>query len=103
MWDTSDHRRYEVVDYTNWRLLKNYRSLEPRAGVYVFADRNHQVRYVGKAGPGRMVDEVADAIARGKDFGATEVKALYTNSNEKAANLEKYLIEKYQPPNNRRP
>jgi len=100
-WDTSDHGRHEVVEYTNWRLLRNYESLEWRAGVYVFADGSHQVKYVGKAGPGRMVNEVGDAIRRGKHYGSTLVKALYTNSDEKARSLESYLIRKYQPPNNR--
>ena len=100
MWDSSDHRRYEVVDYSGWKFLENYDTLEPRAGVYIFANIDLQVKYVGKAGPGRMVKEIEDAIRRGKDYGATLVKAMYTNSDERAKSLEKYLIEKYDPPNN---
>lgn len=56
---------------------------------------------MGKAGPGRMVAEIQSAIGRGKDYGATRVKALYTNSDERATRLGVYLIDKYNPPNNR--
>lgn len=47
-----------------------------------------------------MVDEIASAINREKDFGATKVKTLYTNSNDLALSLENALVEKYNPPNN---
>ena len=47
-----------------------------------------------------MVTEVEDAIRRGKAYGARRVKALYTNSDEKAISLETYLIDKYKPTNN---
>ena len=56
---------------------------------------------IGKAGAGRMVDEIQSAKDRGKDYGATRVKALYTNSADRAQSLEQALIEKYNPPNNR--
>jgi len=78
----------------------NYGTFKERSGVYIFANRDLQVKYVGKAGPGRMVVEIQSAINRGKDYGATLVKALYTNSDEKATNLESALKEKYKPPNN---
>ena len=47
-----------------------------------------------------MVTEIKSAIRRSKDFGATRIKVLYTNSGVKASSLEKYLIKKYNPPNN---
>jgi hypothetical protein len=47
-----------------------------------------------------MVKEVSNAINRGKDYGATIVKALYTNSATNALSLEGDLKAKYNPPNN---
>jgi excinuclease UvrABC nuclease subunit len=99
-WDISDHRDWRVVDYTRWLSIQNYQNLQKRAGVYIFADVNHQVKYVGKAGAGRMVSEIQDALERGKDRGATLVKSLYTNSTVNAQSLETALIDKYHPPNN---
>ena len=99
-WDYKDHNDWRVVEYTGWRLLSNYGSFQERAGVYIFANSALQVKYIGKAGPGRMVVEIQNAISRGKDYGATQVKALYTNSDVNANTLEQALIEKYKPPNN---
>lgn len=100
IWDSSDHDDYRIVEYTGWRNQENYGTFEHRAGVYLFADVDLHVKYVGKAGAGRMVDEITSAISREKAFGATKVKALYTNSNDLALSLENYLKEKYNPPNN---
>lgn len=99
-WDISDHQDWRVVDHTRWLNIVNYQELEKRAGVYIFADINHQVKYIGKAGAGRIVDEIYNAINRGKDRGATLLKVLYTNSTANAQSLETYLINKYSPPNN---
>lgn len=101
IWDSSDHDDYRVVEYTGWRNLENYGTFEHRAGVYLFANVDLHIKYVGKAGAGRMVAEIQSAINRDKDYGATKVKALYTNSDERALSLETYLVEKYDPPNNR--
>ena len=99
-WDISDHQDWRVVDNTRWLNINNYRNLEERAGVYIFANVNHQVKYIGKAGAGRIVDETYNAIYRGKNRGATQVKVLYTNSNSNALSLEAKLKDKYRPPNN---
>jgi len=99
-WAPSDHSDSRVVRYTGWRNWDNYGTFGHRAGVYIFANIDLQVKYVGKAGPGRMVKEIESAIRRGKAFGATRVKALYTNSGERASSLERALREKYSPPNN---
>jgi len=99
-WDSSDHSDYRVVSYTGWKNLENYGQLESRAGVYLFANESLQIKYIGKAGAGRMVFEIESAIRRGKDFGATLLKALYTNSGANALSLEDALIVKYNPPNN---
>ena len=99
-WDSTDASDWRVVEQSGWRNLVNYTGLRTRAGVYVFANAALQVKYVGKAGPGRMVDEIANALYRGKDSGATRVKALYTNSNSNALSLERKLVGIYDPPNN---
>lgn len=101
IWDSFDHFDYRVVDYTGWRYLENYGTFQHRAGVYLFANADLHIKYVGKAGPGRMVAEIEDAIRRAKDYGATLVKALYTNSDDRACSLETDLKTKYNPPNNR--
>jgi excinuclease UvrABC nuclease subunit len=99
-WDISDHGDWRVVAHTRWLNIQNYQNLQGRAGVYIFADVNHQVKYIGKAGAGRMVSEIHDALGRDKGRGATLVKGLYTNSNANAQSLETALIDKYHPPNN---
>ena len=101
-WRYSDESDYRVVAKTSWYNLENYERLKERSGVYIFADVNHQVKYIGKAGARRMVDEIASAISRGKAYGASRLKALYTNSDERALSLERDLIDKYNPPNNLR-
>ncbi len=72
--------------------LDNYGTFEHREGVYLFANVDLQIRYIGKAGAGRMVSEIQSAINRGKDYGAKKVKALYTNSEERTLSLEQALI-----------
>jgi excinuclease UvrABC nuclease subunit len=99
--DWSDQKGYRVVEHTYWPTIKRFEeNLEPRAGVYIFADRDHRVKYVGSAKAGRMVEEVKHARWRGKDKGATLVKGLYTNRTKWARELEKKLIHKYQPLHN---
>lgn len=100
-WDNKDGRDWRVVASSGWTMLSNYGNIQPRAGVYIFADSALQVKYVGKAGAGRIVLEVGSAISRGKAYGASQVRALYTNSDANAQSLESILIDKYDPPNNR--
>ena len=99
-WDSNDHTKWQVVEYSGWLNLENYTELQDRSGVYIFANSELQVKYVGKAGARRMVQEIANAISREKDYGATKVKALYTNSDANALSLESDLINKYDPHNN---
>jgi len=80
--------------------LRHYAYEQRARGVYLFADYRDDIIYIGKAGPNRMVDEVADAISRKKDKNASRVGALYTNSDANALSLERDLIRKYNPPNN---
>jgi len=95
--DASDRR---IVASSYWRKIVNYKGLVNRTGVYVFANSAYQVKYVGKAGFVRMVPEIYNAITRGKAYGASQVKALYTNSEKNALSLERDLINKYNPLNN---
>ena len=91
--------RSEIVRYTNWKSKDSL--LPDQAGVYILADRNHNVKYVGKAGAGRLNVEAKSAMKnRNKGRGASLIKALITNSDSKAKSLEIYLIRKYKPSNN---
>ena len=114
-WNTNDEKDPRVVKASDWIVLSAYqKELEARAGVYIFADEAHDVRYIGKAGAGRMIVEgkekkqevdklifeIYSAKYRKKDNGATHVKVLYTNSDAKALALEQELIKKYDPANN---
>ena len=91
--------RSEVVRYTNWKSKNS--TLDKQAGVFIIADRNMNVKYIGKAGAGRLNVEAKSAMKyRNKGRGASIIKTLITNSNAKALSLEKYLIKKYQPANN---
>jgi len=114
-WDSQDEKDNPIVSASNWFALPFYKkTVEARAGVYIFADKSHDVKYIGKAGAGRLVVEmdkavqpaarliyeIYSAIGRKKDQGASLVKVLYTNSDEVALKLEKELIDKYEPDNN---
>jgi len=100
IWDSSDNSDYRVASYCEWKNLEKCGTLENKSGVYLFANSDLHIKYVGKAGPRRMADEARDAIRRNKAYDASLVKALYTNSNDKASSLEANLINKYDPPNN---
>ena len=101
-WDSRDHSDRKIFEYTGWRHLTNIETFQDRAGVYLFTNADLQVKYIGMAGAGRMVVEISSAIRRNKDYGATLVKAIYTNSTANARLLEGELIDKYSPPNNLR-
>lgn len=100
IWKPHHARDSRVVESSSIILLENYTNLSARMGVYIFLDVNHHVKYVGKAGARRMVEEIANAIYRGKDRGATRVKALYTRTDANALSLETAIRQYYDPPNN---
>jgi len=101
-WNPKEIVDSRVVACSEWWInLKDFEELEARAGVYLFANAKCDVKYIGKSGAGRMIEEVRFAITKKKNNGATKIRALYTNSNTKAQSLEKYLIKKYNPVNNR--
>jgi len=105
-WNVSSEKDSRIIENSNWLPIDDYKELKENSGVYVFTNDDLDVKYIGKAGKRRMVlehvhvFEIYSAICRGKDDGATQVKALYTNSNETALTLEKDLIRKYTPDNN---
>lgn len=106
-WDKNDEQDSRIKSVTDWISFDDVHTLESRAGVYVFADEHEDVVYIGKAGAGRMIledliIEIMNARYRNKDEGATQVKALYTNSGDVALALEGDLILKYDPVNNGR-
>ena len=92
--------RSEVSKWTKWK--KKTEELPNVAGVYIYANSKHDVKYIGKAGAGRLNEEAKSAMkVRKKDKGASLVRGLITNNNVKAKSLEDYLIKKYKPSNNK--
>jgi len=102
-WDPNDVLDPRVSAFSEWWInLKDFETLESRSGVYMLANANYDIKYIGTAGSHGMTEEIRDAINRKKSKGTTKVRALYTNSTEKAQSLKKYLITKYNPVNNRK-
>jgi len=102
-WDPHEVVDNRVVEASIWWLdIKEFEQLEKRSGVYLFANSKYEVKYVGKAGAGEMVKEIKKAITKKKSKGATQVRALYTNAHDKAKSLAQYLVDKYDPVNNRK-
>jgi excinuclease UvrABC nuclease subunit len=103
-WESEDNNDQRIIAYTAWLSIEVYQTietLEKRTGVYIFADINKRVKYIGKASIDRMINEIYNALCRDKGKGATLVKALYTNSDIDTQSLETDLINKYNPLNNR--
>lgn len=101
-WDSKSGQDSKVVARGGWGDLPDCLDNFPaRAGVYVFADVELQVKYVGKAGAGRLQKEAKNAYnVRDKGSGATKATWLATNSDDNAKSLESDLIDEYDPPNN---
>jgi len=70
-WDEDDENDYRIVDAGDWYSLDDLGEAPDRAGVYIFADRGTHVKYIGKAGAGRLRNEMRNAIYIGKSRGAT--------------------------------
>ena len=76
-------------------------SIKDNAGVYLFVDKNQEVKFIGKAGDGEMIAAINKAIEEGnKTLGTIRVKALYTDSDDNALGLKKDLVSIYRPANN---
>ncbi len=98
-WDNEDDKR---GSHSEWNPIDMYRRLwGEQLGVYIFADKDHDVKYISYTGVDGMRDAIDDAKSLGKDRDAALVKALYTESFDDAESLAAELIAKYDPPNNR--
>lgn len=103
-WKLEDDNDQRVLTRTGWvdiEIYKTVDTLEKKVGVFIFADTNKEVKYIGKAGADKMIDEIYNALCKYKARDATLVKALYTNSDTNAQSLKTDLIKKYNPLNNR--
>jgi len=56
-WNGNQEEDKRIVDKTDWFLIDNYKELKENAGVYVFVNDDLDVKYIGRAGQGRMVLE----------------------------------------------
>ncbi len=99
-WQQSEVSDSRVVMEAGWRPIKDYKTLESRGGVYIFADDSEDVKYVGKASIPRMVAEIGNSISETKDRSATQVRVLYTDSDSNTISLSKDLRIKYSPVHN---
>lgn len=58
IWEETDEQVERVVEASEWIPFSSCKTqLEERSGVYIFADNDFDVKYIGKAGAGRMVVE----------------------------------------------
>ncbi|MCW4051364.1 MAG: hypothetical protein NWE89_16705 [Candidatus Bathyarchaeota archaeon] len=99
-WGPNDEKDRRILKVSPWKSLQNLGTIEPRSGVYVFTDSLYNVKYIGKAGHGKMLQEINQAMEIGKDTGAEHVKALFTTSETNAESLQRRLVSKYKPSNN---
>ena len=101
IWELSDAQDYRIATWDGWFNLNSVQENAPkRAGVYVFVNSAFQVKYIGKAGAGRLQAEIQNALCREKGNGASRFAWFATNSDANALSLENDWIHKYQPPNN---
>ena len=95
-WQPRDAKDSQVTYNSGWIKKTEVESLKEEPGIYIFADRNRDVTYVGRASYSvrkRVKDHLRDG-RDGKAGRASLVMALY------ARDLEADLIAKYQPTNN---
>ena len=99
IWEIGDHEDHRIMYYTFWKDIVNYKTIEKRSGVFLFADENHDIKYIGKANFGEMVNEIFSALRSKKELGSTLLKVLFTNTGENTSKLEIDLVKKYNPHN----
>ena len=101
-WDIMDTKEIGISEHTHWSRLRDYDELAQGTGVFIFADDEHKVKYIGKAGPRKFVEDIAQALAKGKGEEATMLMALYMKNGQSAKHVYRLLINKSLPPNNMR-
>jgi hypothetical protein len=100
IWEDADRADWAVAKCGTWVRIRDVRRLFPSAaGVFVFADDHHEVRYVGQARWPRLGVEARGAVYRAKDHLATQALWLVTESDAEAFELAARLRQKYHPPN----
>lgn len=101
-WNPQHEHDRRVINIGGWHEITKVEAHFPDcAGVYVFADADLHVKYVGKAGARRLRVQARDAcMSHHKCEGATLAGWLVTESGDAALELETLLIAIYRPPNN---
>lgn len=49
IWNPADEDDSRIKGTSPWLKLENYKKLEPKTGVYIFADDHQDVKYIGKS------------------------------------------------------
>jgi len=103
-WNSEHGHDRRIIDIGGWHELAEVGTRFPEcAGVYVFADADLDVKYVGKADAKRLRAEALDAVAlHDKREGAVLAGWLATKSGDGALAFATLLIAFYDPPNNGR-
>jgi len=95
-----DDREIGISRHTHWSQLEDYRELARGMGIFILADDEHEVKFIGQAGSGNLAEDIDAALASGKGRSATGIKALYTPNSQSTRHIYKILLNKYQPPEN---
>ncbi|MEI7595635.1 MAG: hypothetical protein WCK02_07805 [Bacteroidota bacterium] len=90
-----------ICGATNWKSFNELTELEDKSGVYIFANNQLHLKYIGVFKTKSSLLEINDALKKGLGFNASLVKVLYTNTKNEAIALHNNIIELYQPVNNK--
>jgi hypothetical protein len=103
-WNSEHGHDRRIIDIGGWHELAEVEARFPDcAGVYVFADADLDVKYVGKADAKRLRAEALAAVAScDRREGAALAGWLATKSGDGASAFATLLIAFYDPPNNAR-
>ena len=101
LWSIQNNRSY-VTKKSGWCKLQNIkREWKNVNGVYLFANKNKVVKYVGYAGSSNLKKEALSSIMiRNKSKGATLAMYVQCSNKKSAKKLETELKHLYSPINN---
>ena len=100
-WDPRETRAKWVKEASKWMDFRVFGSLRPGTGVFVFAEDDETVEYVGiSPSEEHPVKSISLALAHGKGGTASSVLFLYTESDRSSSDFFKFLVDKYNPPYN---
>ncbi|HCT30234.1 MAG TPA: hypothetical protein DIW31_05770 [Bacteroidales bacterium] len=94
---SADNYSSKVTYSTDWLDLEKYKGLESGFGVFIFSNFFYQVKYVGIAREGEMINSIQESIGIGKSVGVTKIKVLYTKTESQALVIRRRLIDRYNP------